>query len=285
MGEKLTIGQMLRKQREERGLTPEQAAYQSKVPLRLLQALEADDYRLLPDPAYLIRLLHEYALLLKLDAKALEAEFRSAIRRPPGGSLAAVPSQPPPPTIPWKQVLWTAAAILVVTPLVFIALSLGSKRPAERLPSPPRVAVPSESPSTQVEAPAPGAGPVALSPGPQAAGPGQAALPAGPPQAERKARRFLLTARAVEVTWMAVRADGGQERDVLLQKGQTARFVADTGFVLTVGNAGGVELTLNGTPMPSLGVSGQVVRDLAIPPPAPAPEAIGAASPGPAPAR
>ncbi len=110
-----SIGQMLRKHREERGLTPEQAAHQSRVPLRLLQALEADDYHLLPDPGYLTRLLHEYALLLKLDPKALEVEFRSAIRRPPGGGLVAAPAQPPPLVIPWKQVLWTAGVILIVT--------------------------------------------------------------------------------------------------------------------------------------------------------------------------
>ncbi len=66
---------------------------------------------------------------------------------------------------------------------------------------------------------------------------------------------------------MAVRADGGQEREVLLQKGQTARFSADAGFVVTIGNAGGVELTLNGEPVPSLGASGQVIRDLTLPPP------------------
>jgi cytoskeleton protein RodZ len=74
-------------------------------------------------------------------------------------------------------------------------------------------------------------------------------------------------AYALEPTWMAVRADGGQEREVLLQRGQTARFSADAGFVVTIGNAGGVELILNGEPVPPLGVSGQVIRDLALPSP------------------
>jgi cytoskeleton protein RodZ len=306
MPDKVSIGQTLRKQREERGLTPEQAAYQSKVPLRLLQALEADDYRLLPDPAYLIRLLHEYALLLKLDPKALDAEFRSAIRRPPGASLAPAPSPPPPAAIPWKQVLWTAVAILVVTPLVFIALSLASKRAAER-PGPQQVAgrpvgerAPAEGTAPATSEPLPAVGPESVQPGvtpgssevpaplrkgPGSAGPTQETPTPAPssPQAERKPRRFLLAARAVEPTWMAVRADDGQQREVLLQKGQTARFVADTGFVVTVGNAGGVELSLNGKPMPLLGVSGQVIRDLVIPPVVRDSEAPGASSPGAAP--
>jgi cytoskeleton protein RodZ len=81
-----------------------------------------------------------------------------------------------------------------------------------------------------------------------------------------KAPRFLLTARALEPAWMAVRADGGQVREVLLQKGQTARFSAERGFLVTLGNAGGVDIQLNGERIPSLGASGQVIRDLALPP-------------------
>lgn len=40
--------------REERG-PPEQAALHSKVPLRWILALEADDHRPVPDAAYLVR--------------------------------------------------------------------------------------------------------------------------------------------------------------------------------------------------------------------------------------
>jgi cytoskeleton protein RodZ len=306
MPDKASIGQMLRKQREERGLTPEQAAYQSKVPLRLLQALEADDYRLLPDPAYLIGLLHEYALLLKLDPKALEAEFRSAIRRPLGVSLAAVSSKPAPAPIPWKHVLWTAAAILVVTPAVFIALSLASKRAADR-PAPPQVAerpseeqapvegtgsaAPEQLPAMRPDSVQPGTAgrpsevPATPQTGSESVGPTQGTPTPPPPQAERKPRRFLLAARASEATWMAVRADGGQERQVLLQKGQIAHFASDTRFLVTVGNAGGVELLLNGRPMPSLGRSGQVIRDLVLPPVVGGAEAVGTSSSGAAPGR
>lgn len=298
MADKVSIGQTLREGREERGLTPEQAAFQSRVPLRLLQALETDDYRLLPDASYLIRFLHDYARLLKLDPDALQAEFRKAIRRPPGTSLVAVPPPAPPPMIPWKQVLWTAAAIVVITPLVFIVLSLASKRAAERRPPPVAERPVEEQAPAEGQTPASPERPVTGSPGAEqpggAASPAEAPAPppkspnaAGPtlpaPAAERTPRRFQLTARAVEPTWMAVRADGGQERQVLLQKGQTARFAADTGFVVTVGNAGGVDLSLNGQHVPSLGASGQVVRDLAIPP-IPRPEPSGATPPGAVPA-
>lgn len=64
---------------------------------------------------------------------------------------------------------------------------------------------------------------------------------------------------------MSVRADGGERRQVLLRAGEEARFVADSGFVVTLGNAGGVNLTLNGAPVPITGKSGDVIRDLALP--------------------
>ncbi len=276
--EALRVGQRLRMKREERGLTPEQAAYQSKVPLRLLQALEADDYRLLPDPAYLIRLLHDYALLLELDVNELEGEFRSAIRRPPGASLAAVPSKQASAPIPWKHVLWTAAAILIVTPLVFIALSLASRRAAERA-APPVQAPPAAVEPARPEVPPPGeavpsAAREAAPAGGVPAAAGGPALPPGSAQWLLKApgaapgppgRPYVLIARARELTWMAVRADGGDSREVLLQPGQTAQFSAETRLVVTVGNAGGVTLSLNGTPLPILGKSGEVVRDLTLP--------------------
>ena len=277
MVEHASIGQRLRAGREERGITPEQAAYRSKVPLQLLHALETDDYHLLPDPAYLIRPLHEYARVLGLDPAALEEEFRQAIRRPPSPSLAVIPPPEQPSPIPRTQLLWTLVAIVVVLPLVFIALSLVSKRVGEQ-PVVPKPAAPLvEQTPSPTGGPGSGGEASPAPPGAEATGtvgsPGQPAPPAsagappGPPgvTAERGGRRLLLEATAAEPTWMRVQADGGEQREVLLQKGQTVRFGAEKGFVVTVGNAGGINLALNGVALPSLGATGQVIRDLAIP--------------------
>jgi cytoskeleton protein RodZ len=282
MDSSLTIGETLRRRREERALTPEQAAFQSKVPLRLVQMLESDDYQLLPDPLYLVRLLHDYARFLDLDVAALDAEFQHAMHRPPRPSP---PSAPPPraaSTIPWRQVLWTVAAILVAAPLVLIALSLASKRSTEQAVS----ARPGESKverpvsgsggSVDVTAQAPGEVAPAGSPLP-AAPPGTAAMPVVvTPSTSEPLRQdaitssgaagHILIARAEESTWLSVRADQKDPREVLLQPGQIARFEAQTGFHVVVGNAGGVKLSLDGTPLPPLGRSGEVVRNLVLPP-------------------
>jgi cytoskeleton protein RodZ len=293
MSEQASVGQILRQRREERGLTPEQAAFQSKVPLKLLQALEADDYRLLPDAAYLIRFLREYARLLQVDPAALEAEFRKAARRPFGTFPFAISSSRSLPPFTWKQLLWTAVAIVVVTPLVFIALSLAPKRSAER-PGEARIAEPPAEqpgpPGSRDLAPPPGGATPSRPTSPRSPeGPAGVKPPVAAPTpptlpAERRTRRFLLTVLARETPWLGIRADGGEMREVLLQQGETARFAADTGFVVTVGNAGGVDLSLNGEPLPSLGSSGQVIRDLPIPSVRPTPRSSEAAAPEAAPA-
>jgi cytoskeleton protein RodZ len=299
MDAQTSIGSTLRQHREERGLTVEQAALQSKVPLRLVQALESDDYHLLPDALYLVGLLREYTVFLKLDAVALETEFLAAIRRPPRTPLSVAPAPRPTPTIPWKQVRWAVIAILAVTPLVFIALSLASKRSSDQ-------AVQAPVAESRVEKAAQGAGETTAAadrllgstlPSGSAV-PATATEQAVPPPVETRgasttlgqipvrsvvtteaaAGGHVLVATAREPTWLSVRADDQERKEVLLQAGQSAQFGAETRLHVIVGNAGGVTLWYNGAPLPALGRSGEVVRDLVLPAPAGSPPVTGAAS-------
>jgi cytoskeleton protein RodZ len=95
---------------------------------------------------------------------------------------------------------------------------------------------------------------------------------------EAAAGGHVLVATAREPTWLSVRADDQERKEVLLQAGQSAQFGAETRLHVIVGNAGGVTLWYNGTPLPALGRSGEVVRDLVLPPPAGSTPATGAAS-------
>lgn len=87
------------------------------------------------------------------------------------------------------------------------------------------------------------------------------ALPADSPGAQN------LTIVAHEQSWLRIRADDGNPRDMLLDPGQVATLSARTGFVITFGNAGGVNLRFNGEEIPPVGRSGQVVRNFRLPPP------------------
>ncbi len=93
------------------------------------------------------------------------------------------------------------------------------------------------------------------------------ALPQVFPQPPSTKPPHRLIIKAKEQAWIHALIDGKQEREVLLQPDEKVEWLAQEGFLLTLGNAGGVRLTLNGQPLPPLGVSGQVIRNLRLPPP------------------
>jgi cytoskeleton protein RodZ len=77
--------------------------------------------------------------------------------------------------------------------------------------------------------------------------------------------RHILMVQARELTWLAVRVDGGDEHEVLLREGEMVRWGAVESFLLTVGNAGGVDLVLDGQPVRVPGRRGEVVRNIQLP--------------------
>ena len=74
-----------------------------------------------------------------------------------------------------------------------------------------------------------------------------------------------LRVHAVEKTWLRVVIDGEQTKDMMLSPDQQVQWEARSNFTLTVGNAGGIEVALDGNPLPPLGRSGEVVRRVRIP--------------------
>jgi hypothetical protein len=77
---------------------------------------------------------------------------------------------------------------------------------------------------------------------------------------------YRLVARISEPTWMRVRTDDGRTSEETLGAGEVREWVSDRPFVVTIGNAGGVALELNGRSLPSLGARGVVVPRLVLPP-------------------
>jgi len=77
--------------------------------------------------------------------------------------------------------------------------------------------------------------------------------------------KHSLQVRATQEIWLRVVVDDQQATQALLQPGDGSTWRAQEGFTVTVGNAGGVEFTLDNQPIPPLGISGQVVRDVRLP--------------------
>jgi cytoskeleton protein RodZ len=75
-----------------------------------------------------------------------------------------------------------------------------------------------------------------------------------------EAKRLNLLCKVKERTWMRIIADEMQPSEVMLQAGETYEVKADQVIKLKIGNAGGVDLFLNGKLLPSQGKSGEVVN-------------------------
>ena len=67
-------------------------------------------------------------------------------------------------------------------------------------------------------------------------------------------------------TWIRVRTDDGRSTEESIPAGEVREFVSNRPFVVTVGNAAGVSLELNGRLLPPLGARGAVIPRLVLPP-------------------
>ena len=115
---------------------------------------------------------------------------------------------------------------------------------------------------------------------PEAAAPADAVRPPTPPVATvtpddvsaalaSASVSYRLTARTTAPTWLRVRTDDGRQVDENIPAGEVREWVSNRPFTITVGNAAGVKLELNGRPLPPLGAPGAVVTRLVAPSEAP----------------
>jgi cytoskeletal protein RodZ len=83
-----------------------------------------------------------------------------------------------------------------------------------------------------------------------------------PPVSSAEPPPLTLSIEAVEAGWVAARIDDAVTKEVFLEPGEKVRWVAAERFVLSLGNAGGVKIELNGKPLKPLGPRGAVVKDI-----------------------
>jgi cytoskeleton protein RodZ len=289
----MSLGSYLRALRLDRGLTLEEIARATRVPLRYLEALESDALDGLPAPVFARGFIRAYCQVLGADAdEPLGLYFRqTGLEAPPRAPQpGAAPSLSRGRDRPASTVL-VSLALLVGLGLALLGVTVWldrAREPATGGPAPVSApAQPAEpTPPTAAAPPAGVAEPVATVP-PAASGAGApsalpaagpATPPAGPVVVDPAAiaaalgdveAPYRLVARVVEPTWVRVRTDDGRATEETIPGGQVREWVSNGPFVLTVGNAGGLSLELNGRPLPPLGPSGTVIPRLVLPPPHP----------------
>ena len=274
------IGERLRSAREKLGISVETAAADAGIPVQYVRLLEGEsNVRVgVADELYLIPFFRRYAAFVGLDAAELLPEFLSRVQQTPGEGS-------PPVQLTYRSTLtalWKPAAVIGA---VALAAMLLLRQGASAPPFDERGAAtspPTPEPQVVAIAPAPAAsahdagGPshAAISaPGPAAPRGGRtgaaagaalaAASPTPAPGSPTDVRELRIVAN--EETWLSIDVDGAGSRSVILQPGETRTWTASDGFTLTVGNAGGITLVLDGRELPTLGKSGQVVRNVRLP--------------------
>ncbi len=255
-----SLGSLLRSLREARNGSLEEMARSTRVGIRHLEALESDKLSELPAPVFVRGFIRAYCSFL--DARPDEAlgRYRDMLGER-AATEASAPSAQPASSWSSSPVL-VSLALLVVFGLGLLAVN-GMLRRAPRAAAPPMstpVAVEAQKVSTTV--PPQAETPPATSAEPRPPG---AAAPATTVDAATPKGSQRLVVRAVEPTWIRVQTDDGRVAEELLTAGATREWTSARRFVLTVGNAGGIEVELNGRPLPPLGARGAVIQRLELP--------------------
>jgi cytoskeleton protein RodZ len=273
-----SFGENLRREREMRGVTLQEIAAATKISVRFLEAIEAEEFSQLPGGIFTRSFMRAYANYLGLDEERVLADFmlvagpvqevdltRAPIRR---ASATAQGSRPP------LLALLVAAGLLTggyglfrysrratdvfsnvsrttpATPNTTAAVSVSPPAPATALPSTAPSTAPSIAPEAGRSAEAAGQLPL----------PGPASTPLGTASTGITAApgMLMLQVAATERSWVAVEADGKTVLQRVLNPNEVETVQAKESFAVTTGNAQGIILTLNGETLKPLGRHGEV---------------------------
>jgi cytoskeleton protein RodZ len=245
------LGERFRAAREARGLSLSDVSEQIRIRSVYLGAIEEENWSAIGAPVYIRGFLRTYARFLGLDPEEVVTAFNAvpAAGPPPAPSPARASRQSPISSAdfspieterrrigPWA--LWTAGfvAALLIAFVVYNELTM------RRSPV-PTVAAASEAP-TALPSNSPGAA--------------ASSTPAGSPNpaAPDGAKTLALVLSAP--SWLRVTVDGSVSMEGTFPAGTAKTFHGKYAYV-RIGNAGGVEIFVDGKDLGKLGKSGDVV--------------------------
>jgi len=276
-----SLGGYLRALREAKGASLEDMARSTRVGIRHLEALEEERLTDLPSAVFVRGFVRAYCSFLRESPEAALGHYEALAGERAAAQAASAP--------PRHRTTWANSSVLVglvlllILGIALIVVNLTVKRtggtsvaaskmasfsqepshtvaPQAAAPMTPAleasqpVPAPAQVPAVAPTSPAPASSPPVLSAPPPAAG---TATGASGPQ------RLLI--RAVEPTWIRVQPDEGPATEELLPAGASREWAAERRFRVTIGNASGVELALNGKTLPPLGPKGAVIHRLELP--------------------
>jgi cytoskeletal protein RodZ len=238
------LGERFRAAREARGMSLSEVAEQIRIRSLYLAAIEEENWSTVGAPVYVRGFIRTYARFLGIDPEEAVAAFNQTQPEP-----AKTPSgREPPPSGAGKRsglVLWVAGTVAVLL-IAFVVYNELTLRLSQTAMAPPAGGAASASPAAPSASPAaPSASSALQSPppssGPAGSGPNTLALVFSAP------------------SWLRVTVDGNVSMEGTFPAGTSKTFHGKNALV-RIGNAGGVEVYVDGKDRGKLGKAGDVVE-------------------------
>jgi cytoskeleton protein RodZ len=283
------FGEHLRREREMRGVSLKEISAATKISIRFLQAIENEELAKLPGGIFTRSFVRTYARYLGLDEERVLADCQLADQQKPEVDIRHITANRALPYGPASRTRIIALLMAGVLLAGGYALFRYSRRIMEQRSSTPMViplstpapvtnpptsaapmqsatpALPERNPSVTATSASPAG--VATAPGttpgappslPANANPANESVTSGAAGEVAAHTDLVLQVAATERAWVAVDADGKTVLQKVLNPNEVVTLKGHNSFDVTIGNAQGVVLTLNGETLRPLGRRGEV---------------------------
>lgn len=236
MGNRQETGEKLRQSRELKGVSLEEAQNKTKIHIGVLRALEKGEVPRNVNPIYLKGFLKIYANFLGLDPKAVVDGFNL--------NLPVEDRQVKPKTDePKKELDFSlhkpkfvvtgklVVSLIVVLVIILMISTLLHKKPKVKIAIKPVAGVEmTKANDIPIE----------------------------------KSSKIKLAVRAKDSAWISIKSDGKTLFKGIFRRGMSETWIAKEKMELSLGDAGAVELEVNGKRIPALGRKGEVIKNIKI---------------------
>ncbi len=230
------LGETLKSARIESGITLEHIEDETKIRRLYLEAIENENFGILPPKVYAVGFVKRYARFLGLDENQLVEEFKQSAYGDQHQEEEIVQVTKKSLNIPVKNILAGLLFLLIVLWVGNYMVGFFSKAVEDNKTADPESGIviqePENNSPTEVEE---NAGAV-----------------------ENKPESAVVSVKARSDCWLQAIVDGEKVFEAVLPAGQEKTLEGKISVYIKVGNAGGVDIIYNGEPIEPLGRTGEV---------------------------
>jgi transcriptional regulator with XRE-family HTH domain len=232
-----TIGQVLRRERELRGISLEEISNSTKISMRLLEALERDRMDDLPGEFFIKAILRTYAKSIGLEEnEVLNMYYEASLLKEQLPESKASQNTVRQPISKRAKKIIGLAGVVIISLIILTFIYLTSWKNDTSLPQEELINTPLISKET----------------------------PASFPEFKPNEQKLILEISFIEETWIQVYTDGDLNVEGIKRPDETISIEASEELLIHLGNAGGITYRLNNREGKPLGPSGTTVRNIRI---------------------